>query len=122
MNKLSLRVATVATVLMLSACGKLGNPLLAASDGQFLQWIAKKNGLAPSCAAALYEPALFIRQYNSIIFVAHDKISSVSEKQKSECMSELLQRASQVGIQGNVTREHLLDDRVRQRYFALQRR
>ena len=118
MNKLSQLAAVVVAVFLLASCGKPDNPLVTASDGQFLQWIAKRNGLAPSCAAALYEPELFIRQYNSIIFVAHDKISSVSEQQKADCVSDLLQRANQVGIQGNVTREHLRDDRVRQRYLA----
>lgn len=112
----AIAVAAVATTL--SSCGKPDNPLLAATDGQFLQWMAPRNGLAASCASALYEPELFIKQYNGIKFVESYKIHSVSEKQKAECESELLQRANQVGIQGNVTREHLRDDRVRQRYFA----
>jgi len=105
-------------ILTLAACGKLGNPLLNASDGQFLRWIERTNPIAPSCAAALYEPDLFVRQYNGIKFVASSKISSVSEQQKNACVSELLQRASQIGIDGNITREQVMDDRVRQRYLA----
>ncbi|AJP48603.1 hypothetical protein PG1C_09415 [Rugosibacter aromaticivorans] len=115
------RLLIVAAFIALSACGKLGNPLLSASDGQFLRWIAPRNGLAPSCAAALYKPEMFIGQYNGLKFSAKDKISAVSEKQKSECIADLQQRASEIGIEGNITRDHLLDDRVKQRFLALQR-
>ncbi len=91
-------LCAVAAVLALSSCGKGDNPLVTASDGQFKQWIEPKNAFSASCAAG--------------------KISSVSEQQKTGCVSELQQRASQIGIAGNVTREQLLDDRVRQRYAA----
>jgi hypothetical protein len=116
MNRLWLFV--VVPVLALSACGKADNPLVAASDGQFAQWIEPKNAFSASCAAALYEPALYVKQFNGLKFSASGKISSVSEQQKTGCVSELQQRASQIGIAGNVTREQLLDDRVRQRYAA----
>ena len=118
MNKLSLPAAAVAALLVLSSCGKPDNPLVAATDGQFLEWMAPRNAFSPPCAAAFYEPAWFIKQYNGLKFSARDKISGVSEQQKNSCASELLQRANQVGIRGNVTRENLLDDRVRQRYLA----
>jgi hypothetical protein len=111
-------LCAVAAVLALSSCGKGDNPLVAASDGQFKQWIEPKNAFSASCAAALYDPALFVTQYNGLKFSASGKISSVSEQQKTGCVSELQQRASQIGIAGNVTREQLLDDRVRQRYAA----
>ncbi len=78
-------------ILTLAACGKLGNPLLNATDGQFLQWIAPKNAFSPPCAAALYEPAWFINQYNALKFSARDKISAVTEKQKSDCAADLQQ-------------------------------
>ncbi len=119
MNKRHLLIG-LATI-MLAGCGKLGNPLLNASDGQFLRWIAPRNGLAPSCAAALYKPEMFIGQYNGLKFSAKDKISAVTDRQKSECIADLQQRASEVGIEGNITREHLLDDRVRQRFLASQK-
>lgn len=119
MNKRRLLIGLV--VVALAACGKLGNPLLSASDGQFMRWIAPKNAFAPPCAAALYEPDWFIKQYNALKFSARDKISAVTEKQKSECVVDLQQWASQIGIEGNITREHLLDDRVKQRFLALQR-
>lgn len=121
MNKLSLRAAAVAALLVLSSCGKPGNPLLAASDGQFQRWIEPRSPISPSCAAALYEPALFVRQYNGIKFAASSKISAVSDQQKNGCIAELQQRASAIGIQGNVTRDHLFDDRVRQRYYAMKK-
>ena len=111
-------LCAVVTVFALSSCGKGDNPLVAASDGQFKQWIEAKNAFSASCAAALYEPALFVKQYNGLKFSASGKISSVTEQQKTACVSELQQRASQIGIAGDVTREHLLDDRVRQRYMA----
>lgn len=109
-------------ILTLAACGKLGNPLLNASDGQFLQWIAPKNAFAPPCAAALYEPDWFIKQYNALKFSARDKISAVTERQKNDCVADLQQWANQIGISGNITHESLLDDRVKQRYLSLKRR
>jgi len=105
-------------VVALSSCAKQDNPLVAASDGQFAQWIEPKNAFSASCAAALYEPALYVKQFNGLKFSASGKISSVSEQQKAGCASELQQRASQIGIAGSLTREHLFDDRVRQRYAA----
>ena len=116
MNRLWL-VAGVAAVA-LNSCGKQDNPLVAASDGQFAQWVEPKNAFSASCAAALYEPEVFVRQFNGLKFSASGKIASVSEQQRSGCVSELQQRASQVGITGSLTREQLLDDRVRRRYVA----
>lgn len=118
--KKSILLMAVITIALV-ACGKLGNPLLSASDGQFLQWIAPKNAFSPPCAAALYEPGWFIKQYNGLKFAAKDKISVVNDRQKDECIAELQQRANQIGIAGNITREHLLDDRVKQRYLAARR-
>lgn len=105
-------------VLLLASCGKPDNPLLGASDGQFARLIEPKNAFSPSCAAALYEPDLFVKQYNGLKFAAAGKISAVSEQHKAECMAELQKRAAEGGIRAEVTREHLIDDRVRQRYFA----
>ena len=62
--------ALIAAVLALSACGKGDNPLVAASDGQFKQWIEPKNAFSASCAAALYEPALYVKQFNGLKFSA----------------------------------------------------
>lgn len=120
MNKLLLPI--VVAVLVLSSCGKPDNPLVTASDGQFLEWMAPRNAFSPPCAAAFYEPDWFIKQYNGLKFSPRDKISAVSEQQKDACVSDLLQRANQVGIKGNVTREDLLDARVRQRYLANRKR
>ncbi len=105
-------------VLLLASCGKPDNPLVGASDGQFARLIEPKNAFSPSCAAALYEPDLFVKQYNGLKFGAAGKISAVSEEHRSECVAELQKRAADVGISGQVTRNHLRDDRARQRYFA----
>lgn len=105
-------------VLLLASCGKPDNPLLGASEGQFARLIEPKNAFSPSCAAALYEPDLFVKQYNGLKFGAAGKISAVSEQQRSDCVAELQKRATEGGIPGKVTRDHLLDDRVRQRYVA----
>lgn len=114
--------ATIAVALLcLASCGKPDNPLVTASDGQFLRWIAPRNAFSPPCAAALYEPTWFIKQYNGLKFSARDKIATVSEKQQTECVAELQQQASQIGIEGNITRDHLLDERVKQRYLASRR-
>jgi hypothetical protein len=111
-------IYAAAAVAALASCTKSDNPLVAASDGQFKQWIEPKNAFSASCAAALYEPDLFVKQYNGLKFSASGKISGVSEQQKTACVSELQQRASQIGIAGDITREQLLDERVRQRYAA----
>ena len=105
-------------VWVLAACGKPDNPLLGASDGQFARLIEPKNAFSPSCAAALYEPDLFVRQYNGLKFGAAGKIAAVSEQHRTECLAELQKRAAESGIRGDVTREHLLDERARQRYHA----
>jgi hypothetical protein len=105
-------------VIALASCGKADNPLVTASDAQFAQWVEPKNAFSASCAAALYEPGLFVRQYNGLKFAAAGKISAVSEQQKTDCVVELQKRAEQVGVAGAVSREHLLDERVRKRYFA----
>lgn len=105
-------------VIALASCGKADNPLVTASDAQFAQWVEPKNAFSASCAAALYEPALFVKQYNGLKFAAAGKISAVSEQQKADCVIELQKRAEQVGVRGDVAREHLFDERVQKRYLA----
>ncbi len=107
-------------VLGLAACGQSANPLLSASDGQFGRLIEPKNAFSPSCAAALYEPGLYVKQHNGLRFSAAGKIAAVSEEHKAQCAAELQARAAEAGI-GNVTRVHLADDAVRQRYLAMRR-
>jgi hypothetical protein len=104
--------------MVLASCGKPENPLVTAGDAQFAQWVEAKNAFSASCAAALYEPELFIKQYNGFKFAAAGKISAVNEQQKAECVVELQKRAAQAGVPGDVAREHLFDDRVRKRYLA----
>ena len=116
MNKLWL-IASVAAMALVS-CGKPDNPLVTAGDAQFSQWLEPKNAFSASCAAALYEPELFVKQYNGLKFAAAGKISTVSEQQKADCVVELQKRAAQAGVPGDITREHLFDDRVRKRYLA----
>lgn len=116
MNRLWLIGGVV--VIGLTSCGKADNPLVTASDGQFAQWVEPKNAFSASCAAALYEPELFVKQYNGLKFAAAGKISAVGEQQKADCITELQKRAEQVGVGGDVAREHLFDERVRKRYLA----
>lgn len=105
-------------VVALASCGKGDNPLVTASNAQFAQWVEAKNAFSASCAAALYEPDLFVKQYNGLKFAAAGKISAVSEQQTADCVAELQKRAEQVGVGGAVAREHLFDERVRKRYLA----
>src|SRR4051794_8255883 len=98
MTKTLLLIAATATLV---ACSKPENPLITATDGQFVQWITPATALAPSCAAALYEPEQFMNQYNALKFSAESKISSVSEEQKTACRTQLQKHASEVGIAGN---------------------
>jgi hypothetical protein len=115
-------IVTAAVVFVFAGCQKADNPLLAATDGQFARLVEPKNAFSASCAAALYDPDLFVHQYNGLKFSLEGRIASVSEQQKSACNEELQKRASEVGIQNNVTPEHLRDDRVRQRYVALRKK
>jgi len=108
----------VLLLLLLASCGKAENPLISASDGEFARLIEPKNAFSPSCAAALYEPDLFVRQYNGLKFGAAGKIAAVREQHRTQCFAELQKRAAESGIRGDVTREHLLDERARQRYHA----
>lgn len=111
------RLLFACLALLLAACGKPENPLLSASDGQFARLIEPKNAFSPSCAAALYEPELFVKQYNGLKFGQAGKIAAVSEQHRVDCAAELQRRAAEAGLR-EVTREHLADDRVRQRYLA----
>ena len=120
MNQRVIVAATIAGVLV--ACGKAENPLLRATDGEFARLIEPRSALAPSCAAAFYDPELFVRQYNAVKFIPGSRITAVSEQQKAECITDLQKRASEVGIDGNVKPEHFNDDRVRQRYVAAVKR
>ena len=108
------------TALWLAACGQAANPLLSASDGQFGRLIEPKNAFSPSCAAALYEPELYVKQHNGLRFSAAGKIAAVSEEHRAQCAAELQARAAEAGM-GNVTRAHLADEAVRQRYLAMRR-
>ena len=111
-------IIEIAVVLAIAGCGKAQNPLLAASDGQFARFIEPRSALAPSCAAALYDPSAFVQQYNALKFSPEGRIAEVSEAQKSECVTDLKKRASEVGIAGEMTTDHLSAEKVRQRYLA----
>ena len=104
--------------LFLAACGQPDNPFLSASEGQFARLVEPKNAFSASCAAALYEPDLSVKQYNGLKFAQAGKIAAVSDQQKTECAAELQRRAAEAGIRGAVTPQHLADARVRQRYFG----
>ena len=112
----------VPAVVALASCGRPDNPLLSASDRQFARLMEPKNAFSPSCAAALYEPELYVKQYNGLKFSPAAKISMVSGEQVTECVAELRERAAAQRIRGEVTRDDLLDERVRQRYFATRNR
>ena len=108
-------------VLALAACGNPENPLLSASDAQFARLVEPRNAFSSSCAAALYEPELFVKQYNGLKFRQAGKIAALSEQHRADCIVELQRRAAEAELRGEVTREHLIDDRVRQRYFAVRK-
>src|SRR5688572_26467564 len=115
-------VVAVTATLGIAGCQREANPLVAASDGQFSRLVEPKNAFSPSCAAALYEPDVFVQQYNALKFSPDARISSVSNQQRTACADELQKRASEIGITGRVTHEHLRDDRVRQRYLATRKK
>jgi len=115
-------VIAVLSVFILAGCKGEGNPLVSASDGQFSRLVEQKNAFSPSCAAGVYEPEAFVQQYNALKFSPDARITSVSDQQKAACTDELQKRASEIGITGNVTPEHLRDERVRQRYLATRKK
>lgn len=118
-NELILATAVAA---VLAGCQRTDNPLVSANDGQFARLMEPKNALSPSCAAALYEPEVFVQQYNALKFSPDARINAVSDQHKADCVGELLKRSSEVGIPAGVTAEHLRDERVRQRYLAVRKK
>lgn len=119
------RACTVLAALGLfavAACQREENPVVSATDGQFARLVEPKNAFSPSCAAGLYEPDAFVQQYNALKFSPDAKIDAISDQQSTACANELQKRASEIGITGNVTHEHLRDDRVRQRYLATRKK
>ncbi len=115
-------LTVVVAMFAVGGCQREDNPLISANDGQFSRLIEARNAFSPSCAAALYEPDTFVQQYNALKFSPDGRISSVSDQQKTSCANELQKRASEVGIGGAVTPEHLRDERVRQRYLATRKK
>ena len=108
--------------MVAGGCQREDNPLISASDGQFSRLVEPKNAFSPPCAAALYAPDAFVQQYNALKFSPDARISSVTVEQRTACGDELQKHASEIGISGNVTQEHLRDDRVRQRYLATRKK
>lgn len=115
-------VIAVLGVFAVGGCQREGNPVISASDGQFSRLVEPKNAFSPSCAAAVYDPEAFVQQYNALKFSPDARIASVSDQQRTACMDELRKRASEIGITGNVTQEHLRDERVQQRYLATRKK
>lgn len=113
-------IAVVAVAV--AGCQREENPLVSASDGQFSRLVEPTNAFSAPCAAALYEPDAFVRQYNALKFSRDARISAVSDQQRTACADELQKRASEIGLPGNVTQAHLRDDRVRQRYLATRKK
>jgi hypothetical protein len=113
------RVLILAAIMSAFAgCKRVDNPLVSATDPQFAQLVAPKNAFSASCAAALYEPELFVQQYNALKFSPQGRINAVTEEQQRICIGELQKRAGELGIRENVAPEHFKDDRVRARYMA----
>ena len=115
-------VLAVAALIAVNGCQREDNPLISTNDGQFSRLVEPKNAFSPSCAAALYEPDAFVQQYNALKFSPDARISSVSDQQRTACTDELQKRANEIGIAGNVTQEHLRDERVRQRHLAARKK
>lgn len=113
---------TLMAVASIAGCTKEDNPLLRATDGQFARLVEPRTALAPSCAAAFYDPDLFVRQYNAVKFMPETRIFAVSPKEEADCVVGLQKRASELGIEGNVTEAHIRDDRVRRRYVATRKK
>ena len=118
----NLLIAALVAAAAIAGCKKEDNPLVTASDGQFGRLIEPKNAFSPPCAAALYDPDTFVAQYNGLKFSSDARIQTVSDQQRAECTGELQKRASEVGIPGNVSAEHLKDERVKQRYLAARKK
>ena len=87
---------------MLGACSKPNNPLLSATDGQFIQIFAPS--VFNECNERFFEPS---------------KVQSPELSDKKGCAEIFKQTAAFLGIAQVVTLAHIEDPRVKERYFKL---
>lgn len=93
---------SLAGILMIGACStKSNNPLLNATDGQFIQTMNLSVG---ECEAVFFNPSA----------VRHPETSD-----KNLCASKVKSNAAFAGIADAVKLEHIEDPQVKERYFKL---
>lgn len=94
---------SLAGILMIGACStKSNNPLLNATDGQFLQTFA--SSAFNECNQLFFEPAA----------VRHPEFAD-----KKSCAQGIQSNAAHAGIADAVKLEHIEDPQVKERYFKL---
>lgn len=90
-------------LILVGACIKSSNPLLNATDGQFIQ--AMEFTLT-ECGEAFFEPA---------------KVRHPYPTQKQNCANRVKENAAFAGISNMVKLEHIEDPQVKERYFKLKK-
>lgn len=94
----------LAAALLFTACSKgSDNPLLGATDGQF---IATMNFATTECEEAFFNP---------------EKVRHPYPNQKNNCAHRVKSNAAFAGIPDVVTLEHIEDPKVKERYFSLKK-
>ena len=93
---------TLVGILMLGACSsKSNNPLLNATDGQFIQAM---NFSVGECEAVFFNPSA---------------VEFPETSDKKLCASKVKSSAAFAGIPDAVKLEHIEDPQVKERYFKL---
>lgn len=104
-----IRVVLIASlVLAITGCAKKSdNPLLDATDGQF------KSTVDPyfDCIASVEKAAK--------TFSSATKVKGEEEQERRICLEKGQKLAVGAGISDNVTFDHILDPRVKERYVTL---
>ncbi len=93
---------SLAGILMIGACSaKSNNPLLNATDGQFIQAM---NFSLIECQSAFFNP---------------EKVEHAEVYTKEDCAVKVKKNAAHAGISDVVKLEHIEDPQVKERYFKL---
>ena len=107
MDMIRVFLMTSLVVAIVGCAKKSDNPLLDATDGQFKIAI----GAYFDCVANMEKAAK--------VFSEATKVKGEEEQERSICLEKGQKLAVGAGISDNVTFDHILDPRVKERYVTL---
>jgi len=88
-------------LILVGACIKSSNPLLSATDGQFIQAM---DFSVTECGETFFEPS---------------KVRHPRPTDREDCAHKVKENAAFAGISDVVRLEHIEDPQVKERYFKL---